>query len=245
MGTSHRHHVTFCLGICVTAAGLAALFFTGLLRFNYPSLARFPVRGLDVSHHQGAIDWPVVARQHVDFVFIKATEGTDFTDPLFHDNWAGARAAGIPRGAYHYFSFCAPPLEQAKHFLATVPWNKPQLPPAVDVEFHGNCARRPDDAVIGAELATFLDEVARATQRTPIVYATERSWRRIVGGHFPANPIWRRNVFFQPTTGASRPWSIWQFADRRRIAGVPSFVDLNVYRPDGSLLRESVPRFVE
>jgi lysozyme len=241
MGTSRRH-VTLCLGGCATAAVLVVLLLMGFLRFNSPSLARFPVRGLDVSHHQGAIDWSAVARQHVDFAFIKATEGSDFTDPRFRDNWAESRAVGIPRGAYHYFSFCTPALEQATHFLSTVPWDEPQLPPAVDVEFYGNCARPADDVTIRAELAVFLREVERIARRTPIVYTTESSYRRIVRGRFPDHPLWRRNVFFEPTPPSCEPWTIWQYTDRGRIAGVPSLVDLDVCRSGSAPLRELPPR---
>ena len=48
------------------------------------------VRGIDVSHHQGAIDWQAVARDGVQFAYLKATEGTTFTDPAYADQHLGA-----------------------------------------------------------------------------------------------------------------------------------------------------------
>src|SRR5262245_12494312 len=77
-----------------------------------PDLARFPVHGIDVSHHQGAIDWAQVKASGQTFAFIKATEGADFRDKRFSENWRQARAEGLVTGAYHYFTFCSPGVAQ-------------------------------------------------------------------------------------------------------------------------------------
>src|SRR5689334_22820411 len=76
------------LGV-VVALGLGGLGLSrGWWRMNYPDPERFPVRGIDVSHHQGLIDWPTVAGEpHLAFVYVKATEGGDWTDPRFAENW--------------------------------------------------------------------------------------------------------------------------------------------------------------
>ena len=58
--------------------------------------------GIDVSAHQRAIDWQAVAADGIEFAYVKATEGGDFTDRRFADNWAAADAAGLDRGAYHF-----------------------------------------------------------------------------------------------------------------------------------------------
>ena len=95
------------------------LYRSGLLRFNYPNSTRFPVRGIDVSHHQGDIDWHIVKAAGVDFAFIKASEGGDYRDREFARNWEEAGRAGIARGAYHFFTFCTAGLDQAHNFSAT------------------------------------------------------------------------------------------------------------------------------
>ena len=87
----------------------------------HPSDRDFPSQGIDVSHHQGPIEWPLLPRQGVDFAYIKATEGGDFRDSAFAANWAGARAAGIARGAYHFFTLCRSGADQAANFIAAVP----------------------------------------------------------------------------------------------------------------------------
>ena len=61
---------------------------SGWVQLNRPDPAQFPVRGIDVSHHQGEIDWAKVAGAGVRFAYLKATEGRDLRDPRPH----GARA---------------------------------------------------------------------------------------------------------------------------------------------------------
>jgi lysozyme len=107
-------------GLAFLIASLYLLYTRGFVRFNYPSAARFPIRGIDVSHHQGAIDWTAVKAARVEFAFIKASEGGDFRDREFARNWEAARKAGVVRGAYHFFTFCTPGLAQADNFVATI-----------------------------------------------------------------------------------------------------------------------------
>jgi len=102
---------------------LAAMAVVGLergwWRVAHPDPRRFPVWGVDVSHHQGHIDWARVAREpHLAFAYIKASEGSDWTDSRFRDNASSARAAGLRVGAYHFFGFCSSGREQAAHFLS-------------------------------------------------------------------------------------------------------------------------------
>ena len=104
--------------LLTAAAVLAALFFTGVLKLNTPSRERYPVRGVDVSSWQGEIDWPTLAGQSLSFAFIKATEGSGFTDPRFSYNWEEARKTALRVGAYHFFSYDSPGKTQADNFIA-------------------------------------------------------------------------------------------------------------------------------
>jgi len=71
-------------------------------------------------------------------VFIKATEGTSLEDKSFASNWAGAQAAGLLRGAYHFYHPSVDPIEQADFFLSKVVTC--ELPPVLDVEATDNVA---------------------------------------------------------------------------------------------------------
>src|SRR5690349_2704594 len=87
--------------VCTGAICLAVLY----IRFYEPDRTLYPVRGIDVSHHQNEIDWRKVAHDDVSFAFIKATEGGDHRDTRFATNWKEAQAAGLKVGAYHFFTF--------------------------------------------------------------------------------------------------------------------------------------------
>jgi lysozyme len=58
--------------------------------------------GIDVSNNNGQIDWGAVAGAGYGFAVAKASEGTDFVDSYFAANWAGMKANGMVRGAYHF-----------------------------------------------------------------------------------------------------------------------------------------------
>lgn len=217
-------------GAVVVLAPIATGFLAvNYLRSNYPGKQRFPVRGIDVSHHQGGIDWEKVSLAGVSFAYIKATEGADHRDRHFRENWDGAGDHRVARGPYHFFTFCTPGTEQAANFVDAVPPHSSGLPPAVDVEFTGNCTNWTSVAEIRQELQVFLDRVEAGFGRRPVLYVTAQSYSRLVDGHFTQYPLWVRNILRKPTLDPPDRWTLWQCADRGRIDGVDGPVDLNVF----------------
>jgi lysozyme len=228
-----RRALAFACALALLAGlGLAAgaLYRAGWIRFNYPDPQQHPVWGVDVSHHQAEVDWRALRRQGVEFAFIKATEGATHRDTRFEANWAAAGDAGIARGAYHFFTFCAPGAAQAENFLRAVRALDPELPPVADVEFAGNCRSWESIGAIRAELAAFLAGVEAGLARRPILYYTREAAERILAGHFHEHPRWARSVFGAPDDELLGPWSWWQYADNARLPGVRGPVDLNVFR---------------
>ncbi len=76
-----------------------------LLRSVLPAKAiaqDYPVQGFDVSHHQENINWKKISPKKFQFVYLKATEGGDYKDPKFQENWLKAREHGFHVGAYHF-----------------------------------------------------------------------------------------------------------------------------------------------
>src|SRR5918993_881303 len=122
--------------------------------------------GIDVSHFQGHVDWQAVKAAGCDFAFAKATEGAGVTDPFFAANWAGMQAAGLPRGAYHFFRAAEPAAQQAAHFLSTAGFEPGDLPPVLDIELNDGVTGEP--LVEGVQ--TWLDAVESAAGVAPIVY---------------------------------------------------------------------------
>ncbi|TCU22947.1 lysozyme [Rhizobium azibense] len=207
-----------------------------MVRFNHPSVRDYPIQGIDVSHHQGDIDWKRLAAQpNVRFAIMKATEGGDHKDTRFARNWQAAKQAGIVRGAYHFFTFCRPGREQAQNLLATVPKEQGTLPIAIDLEFVGNCDKVPTVEQLSAEVKAFVAEMKSTYPGKPIFYVTQEFFDTYLKGNefrFPDHYLWLRSLFKEPEQQKCGRWSIWQFADNGKVDGIDGPVDLNALCPE-------------
>jgi len=195
-------------------------------REKTPLLAGYAVHGIDVSAYQGRIDWPTVARHRVRFAFIKASEGATLRDPRFARNWRAARAAGVLRGAYHYFQPNRDGQTQADLFARTVPLAPGDLPPVLDVE----AANFHDVAVLRREVARWLRLVEAHYGVRPILYSNHSFYQRHLAGHFDAYPLWLAHYeVAAPALPRSR-WIIWQHSDESHVPGIRGTVDFNVFQ---------------
>lgn len=216
--------------IAVAGYGAVRLY---LANFS-PDRARYPVRGIDVSHHQGEIDWRAVAADDVAFAMIKASEGGDHVDEDFRSNLVAARQAGLKVGAYHYFTLCRPGAQQAANFLAVVPREGPLLPPAIDLEYEGNCSERPAPDVLRAEIEAFLEPVEAAFGQQVVFYITSGFYEDYFS-QLPKRPLWTRQIARPP---GSEDWLLWQYHDHGRVDGITGDVDLNVLQGSPDRLTE-------
>ncbi len=190
------------------------------------------VHGIDVSRWQGHVDWYGVSSGGVSFAWIKATEGADVADPMFPAHWEGARRAGLPRGAYHFYYFCRTAQEQAAWFIRNVPAERGALPPVLDIEWtHSRtCPGRPAPEVVRAEAETFLDILTHHYGQRPMVYTTVDFFRdnemwRIRGAEF-----WLRSVAGHPShVYPGHDWAFWQYTGTGLARGVSGEVDLNTF----------------
>lgn len=193
-----------------------------------PATEPVKLRGIDASHHQGAIDWTAVAGDGISFAYLKATEGTTFVDPTFADHRARAQDAGLRVGGYHYFQLCSAGADQAAHFAAVLgELDGDDLPPAVDLELAGSCTSPPAPAVLLGEVRTFLSRVEAATGRRPIVYLFPEFEDRFgFAEELAGHRQWVRSLAGRP----DRKWWIWQQTDSGSVDGVAGPVDVNVMR---------------
>ena len=175
-----RRIFTIIVVVAVIAAlAVGLMVYTGSLRLNHPTQ---PVHGVDVSHYQGEIDWPVLAGQDIQFAFVKATEGSIYTDETFEANWQGAQAAGLRVGAYHFFSYDSDGLSQAENYIAAVPVLPGALPPVIDVEFYGDYFREtPEAGDVLPQLTAMVEALRDHYGVDPILYVTEQSYALYVG----------------------------------------------------------------
>jgi len=171
------------------------------------------LEGIDVSHHQGVMNWDQARAAGVAFALIKATEGWSYVDPQFARNAVGAARVGIPWGPYHYFLNNLDPIRQARHLAATCEGIAHQLPPCLDLED----TKTPLDE---EAFARFAAEVERLMGR-PVLYTgawfldayvdRDISWASRLPlwlAAYSTNPAWPK---------APRPWgevAVWQYTSR-------------------------------
>jgi lysozyme len=224
-------------GMAIVALGIAAL---ALAPFLYPRLETgrlwHDMIGVDVSSHQGDIDWPSLAAGGIAFAYIKATEGGDFRDRQFQQNWSAAKAAGVPRGAYHFFTQCRSGADQAANFIRTVPRDAGVLPAAVDAEHMGPCPRGQTVVDIRGEMLVFMNLVEAHYGKRPVVYVTWEFHQTYLDGYFETESFWVRSLFW-PTSIRKDQWLFWQFHNGGRRPGIRGPVDLDAFRgSQGELL---------
>lgn len=195
-------------------------------RERTPLLDGYSVHGIDVSAYQGSIDWPEVARHGVRFAFIKASEGATLRDPRFARNWRQAQAAGICRGAYHYFQPNRDGQSQADLFVGTVPLGPGDLPPVLDVE----AANFHDVAQMRREVARWLRLVEAHYGVRPILYSNHSFYCRHLAGHFDSYPLWLAHYEVPAPALPRSKWIIWQHSDEAYVPGIRGTVDFNVFQ---------------
>jgi lysozyme len=195
------------------------------------------VLGIDVSHYNGKVDWWAVARSNVKFAFAKASEGSSIVDPTFEENWAGMRAAGVLRGAYHFARPSGDAEAQAVRFASLVgalSWG--ELPPVLDLEVMDGLTNpkavtdwtvafvRKAEALLGCELIIYTGGLWRNQLGNPNVpeLATRLLWTARYGSAQPVVPqTWQAWSFWQFTDG--------HFGDVQNIPGVSGPCDCNRY----------------
>lgn len=191
--------------------------------------------GVDVSHYQGMIDWSRVASAGKSFAFIKATEGTGYVDSSFRKNWEGTQAAGILRGAYHFFRPAADSVQQADHFLRVI--GPSELAPVLDVEVTDN---RSWNEIYEGVLA-WVDRVGSATNRRPIIYTAPGFWKK-----GPTNRVETSTDLWVAHWGVNAPhipvgwanWLFWQYTEKESVPGINGGVDGNRFNGDLAALRQ-------
>lgn len=195
-------------------------------------------RGIDVSHHQGNIDWQKVASDNdIEFVFIKATEGIQMTDPKFHTNRRQAHKQGLLVGAYHFMLPKVSGAQQFDHF-ADVVGRDIDLRPVLDLEnpLKGDIG---NDEAYRTEVKAWIDACTAEYGCPPIVYASPSFVRdhqlSDVISHCPYWIAWytrmphavssRRHYLMLTHPGTQA--ILWQYTDKGSVRGISSHVDLN------------------
>lgn len=208
-----------------------ALVFTAWLAYDryistppYVSHELYPVRGIDVSSHNGMMNLDAAAKSGIEFIFIKATEGTDFRDPNFALNYLKAQHAGMKRGAYHFFRFDTDGVLQGINLVKALRGRPLELGVAIDVEDHGNPQNIPVDTVT-RRLQDMVDYLILRGHRVTF-YSNREGMEKYVLPSFRGFPVWICS--FNEET-ASSDFTFWQYDHRGNVAGIRGDVDLNAF----------------
>lgn len=245
-GLTRRQSLFLRQALMFVCGFLTCYLFTGgadiFERWRYVyTLPQAQVIGIDISHHQGEVDWDRLCFsmdamrrtdasgnnfRRVDFVIAKATEGASHTDRKYASYKSGCRRKGIPFGAYHYYKPSAAPDEQAASFVRTAALSRGDMVPVLDVE---ECGRK-TAAQLRADVLEWLDRVERECGVRPMVYC---------------NLDYYRKYFDTPAFGRYRFWIaayrrktlgvehlLWQQTDRGRMRGIKGRVDIDVFNGD-------------
>ena len=192
----------------------------------------YTVHGIDISHHQGDIDWVKLSALQeaaipIRFVFIKATEGGDHEDTRFDRNFAAAREHGFIRGAYHFYNPSTDPIVQADFFISHVALEKGDLPPVIDVE---KAPSRLQQRTFYAQLSIFLFRLEAHYGVRPIIYTSTKFKERYLNSpELDRYPLWIAH-YHVPQPGYQGEWAFWQHTDRAVLPGIDEKTDLNIFR---------------
>lgn len=218
-----------------------------LHRFPATRSAEFAVHGIDVSKYQGNIDWRQVKEAGVSFAFIKATEGGDRVDSKFAYNWAAAKAAGVPRGAYHFVYWCRPPHEEIANLKSVAPIEPDALPPVLDVEAtptSRSCKRKLYRDEVLRDMKEMLQDMERHYGKKPIIYSSVDFYQAILHSNALSEyPIWVRSTKYHPKVRyGDRNWTFWQYRSDGRVPGITGAVDQNTFNGSADQWRSWLAR---
>ncbi|WP_405020965.1 lysozyme [Kitasatospora sp. NBC_00070] len=194
------------------------------------SLAVTQTKGADVSSWQGNVNWSNAAANGARFAYVKATEGTSYTNPYFAQQYNGSYNAGLIRGAYHFA------LPNASTGAAQATWfvshgggwsaDGKTLPPALDIEYnpYGATCYGLSRAAMVSWIRDFSNTVHSRTGRYPVLYTTTDWWTTCTGNSTAfgtTNPLWiARYASAVGTLPAGWTYqTIWQYADSGPLPG--------------------------
>jgi GH25 family lysozyme M1 (1,4-beta-N-acetylmuramidase)/LysM repeat protein len=188
-------------------------------------------RGIDVSKYQGSIDFKTVKNAGVQVVFMKATEGSTYTDPFLRQNYEGAKAVGLKVGFYH---FANPKDEtkaraEAQYFASVIKDMPADCKYALDLEKNNGI----DKATLSGLAKVFLDEVKRLTSHDVAIYTCTSFAKDNLTGILAGYPLWIAH-YGVAAPGDNGIWTSWvgfQYSSSGTIPGIRGLCDMDEFTP--------------
>lgn len=190
------------------------------------------VLGIDVSHHNGVVDWKKVAKDGYKFVYLKLTEGKSYVDKTTYNNYIAAKNAGLRVGFYHYAHVTNHPVDEVNFFLQKLGEMKADLPHCLDLEE----SKGKSKTQISTFALQWMEYLQKKTGITPVLY-TGYSFLSNFTNTMAKYPLWvaryaggskRVQGFTTPGTSTIwRSWAMFQFTDSGKVNGIKGNVDIN------------------
>lgn len=202
--------------------------------------AQVETAGVDLSKWQGAVDFAKIKAAGNRYVFVKVSQGALGADPDYRRNIAGARAAGLYVGSYHFYTTDQTAQSQFDNVAKHVDMKAGDLPLVVDIEVLSKNSL-PD---LAGELQIFLGLIEKRYGIKPIVYSGENFANEYLKG-FADYPLWLAEY-----TDAAAPklpldwnaWTFWQYSQSGRVPGVNGAVDTNRFNGNAEQLEALLVR---
>ena len=193
---------------------------------------KYPVRGVDISHHNGRVNWAQLKSEGISFAYLKSTEGSSHLDPKYLYNYEDAKQADVKIGAYHFYTFGLDGSLQAKHFISQSIISSDDLIPAIDVEHsHINKYSNDKDYIehVVYELIKMEKELYEYYGVHPVIYTNKDCYKLYIKNNFSENLIWMSDLHNEPHV-SDYNWIVWQFSHTGNINGANKDIDLNYFR---------------
>ncbi|MBK8845964.1 MAG: glycoside hydrolase [Bacteroidetes bacterium] len=212
----------------------------GKHQFSFPN--KYAIHGVDISKWQDEINWRQLKSCNLDgdtiqmkFVFIKATEGALYEDPMFSDNWEAAKEVGIAKGAYHFYRPKINSTIQASNFIQSVQLMKGDLPPVIDIEETDGKSKK--EIVKG--LKNYIEIIEKKYGVKPIIYSNVSFIEDYLADDFSEYHFWVAHYYVSDLHKIPGIKNLfWQHHDKIRIFGCANQIDANVFLGDEGLWKK-------
>lgn len=186
------------------------------------------MKGIDVSNHNGKINWSEVKSDGVELVYIKATEGTTYQDLWLENHYQGAKSIGLFTGFYHFLVGTSQPESQALNFYNTIKEKKSDLLPCLDIEVSG--------FDVGDYALRFLKKFKELSGMNMVIYTGAYFSRDNLPMEIKQNyPLWLAHYGVEPwksnlvTLAGFTTLVGHQYTEKGKVNGISTDVDMNVF----------------
>jgi lysozyme len=207
------------------------------------------VQGIDVSHHQGDINWSEVYVAGYRFAFVKASGATEFMDDHFEINMIDGHNAGVLMGAYHFaYPEYNDPVDEAQFFVSVAGeyLKEGYLRPVLDLEDDENENSYPyrlGKEALSNWVHTWMETVKSETGIEPIIYVNSDYANNYLNTSIAQYNLWIAHWTYDPTispdTGIWESWDFWQYSDQGTVPGIAGNVDLDLFNGDMQKLQSN------